>query len=89
MVLNFVRDENLGGYVSDVMEIDSDVIVRLVLSRLAPVVTLKETNGDWENFGQTPDTSDRYEITLHPTESMRVRIAVPVEVVSCEATFVV
>ena len=84
MVLNFVRDENLGGYVSDVMEIDSDVIVRLVLSRLAPVVTLKETDDGLVNFGQTPDTSDRYEITLHPTEPMRVRIATPVEVVACE-----
>ena len=87
--MSFVWDEALGGYVSDVMEIDSDVIVRLVLSRLAPVVTLKETDDGLVNFGQTPDTSDRYEITLHPTESMRVRIAVPVEVVSCEATFVV
>ena len=87
MVLSFVWDEALGGYVSDVMEIDSDVIVRLVLSRLAPVVTLKETDDGWANFGQTPDTSDRYEITLHPTEPMRVRIATPVAVIDCETIF--
>ena len=82
--LSFTWNEDANGWLSESFVIDSKVMVRIRLSELAPVVTLKQlADEDWANYGQTPDASDHYEITINPTHEMTLRLASPVRVKEC------
>lgn len=81
----FVFDDGANGYLSEPMEIESPIIVKMELVSRAPVVTLKqEEDGDWANYGQSPKQARCYEITICPKERMIVRLAVPVQVMNCQ-----
>lgn len=80
----FTFDEEANGYLSEEIEIEDTVIVRMDLESRAPVVTLKkETDGGWANYGQSPKDASRYEITIRPTGQMSIMLATPVRVLEC------
>lgn len=84
MIPIFTFDEGANGYLSELMEIENPVIVRIELASVAPVVTLKqEEDGGWANYGQSPKDARCYEITIKPKERMTIMIATPVEVLKC------
>lgn len=84
MIPIFTFDEGANGYLSEPMEIENPVIVRIELASVAPVVTLKqEEDGGWANYGQSPKDARCYEITIKPKERMTIMIATPVEVLKC------
>jgi len=84
MIPTFTFDEGANGWLSEPMEIEDPVVVRLELSNIAPVVTLKqEEDGGWANYGQSPKDARCYEITINPKERMTVRLATPVDVLKC------
>ena len=77
----FTFDEEANAWLSDDLDIDEPIRVRLELVSPAPVVTLKrEGDGGWATYGQSPKDARCYEITIHPTEPMTIKLAVPVEV---------
>lgn len=80
----FTFDEGANGYLSEPMEIEDAIIVKMELASRAPVVTLKqEEDGGWANYGQTPKDDRRYEITIRPKEKMTIMLATPVKVLKC------
>ena len=80
----FTFDEGANGYLSEPMEIENPILVKMELSSVAPVVTLKqEEDGGWANYGQTPKDARHYEITIRPKGKMAVRLATPVKVLKC------
>lgn len=80
----FTFDEGANGYLSESITIDGTTIVRMELASVAPVVTLKkEADGCWANYGQSPKDCRCYEIEIHPTERMTIRLATPVKVLKC------
>lgn len=84
IIPTFTFDEGANGYLSEAMEVESPLIVRIELAKVAPVVTLKqEEDGGWANYGQSPKDACCYEITIHPEERMSIRLATPVEVLRC------
>lgn len=84
MNLSFTWDAEANGWISEEFTINSEVVVHIALTELAPVVTLKQMDdGDWANYGQTPDESDQYHIAICPSHEMRLRLASPVRVKKC------
>lgn len=80
----FTFDGDANGWLCEPFDISGNCRVFIELTSRAPVVTLKEqSDGDWANCGQTPSVSDRYQINLHPTRPVTLRLAVPVEVTKC------
>lgn len=80
----FTFDEGANGYLSEPMEIEEPILVKMELASRAPVVTLKqEEDGGWANYGQTPKDDRRYEITIRPKEKMTIMLATPVKVLKC------
>ena len=80
----FAFDEEMNGYLSEQMEIEHPVVVRIELASAAPVVTLKqEEDGGWANYGQSPKDARSYEITIQPKGRMTIMLATPVEVLKC------
>lgn len=80
----FTFDEGANGYLSEPMEIEEPILVKMELASRAPVVTLKqEEDGGWANYGQTPKDDRRYEITIRPKGKMAIMLATPVKVLKC------
>ena len=80
----FTFDEGANGYLSEPMEIEDPILVKIELASVAPVVTLKqEEDGGWANYGQNPKDARRYEITVNPKGRMTVMLATPVKVLKC------
>ena len=80
----FTFDDEANGYISEPFTIQQRATVHIELEAMAPVLTLKqEDDGEFAVYGQTPDESDRYEITLTTSEDAVIKIATPVEVLKC------
>ena len=85
IIPTFTFDEGANGYLSEAMEVEDSVLVKIDLVSVAPVVTLKqEEDGGWANYGQSTKDARRYEITINPKERMNIRLATPVEVLKCQ-----
>lgn len=80
----FTFDAEANGYISQPFAIQSQASVHIELACMAPVLTLKqEADGEYAVYGQSPDESDRYKITITTSKDSLVRIATPVEVLKC------
>lgn len=80
----FTFDAEANGWLSEPFTIQEQATVHIELAAMAPVVTLKqEEDGEFANYGQTPDESDRYEIKLTTEEAATLMLAAPVEVLKC------
>lgn len=80
----FTFDDEANGYLSEPMEIEHSVLVKMELASVAPLVVLKqEDDGGWANYGQTLKDARSYEITIVPKERMAVRLATPANVLKC------
>lgn len=84
IIPNFIFDAEANGYISEPFTVDERATVRLELSSRAPVVTLKqEEDGEFAICGQSPKSSDSYEIDITSTHEITVCLATPVEVTKC------
>ena len=84
IVPEFTFDAEANGYLSDSFEIEERATVHIELASRAPVLTLMEdNNGEWANYGQTPEEHDRYEIEINTKDMAAIRLATPVEVTKC------
>ena len=80
----FTFDAEANGWLSEPFTIHEQATVHIELSAIAPVVTLKqEDDGEYANYGQTPDESDRYEIHLTTEDAATLKLAAPVEITKC------
>lgn len=80
----FTFDEGANGYLSEPMDIEGPMLVKIDLASVAPVVTLKqEEDGGWANYGQPQKDARSYEITIRPKGKMAVMLATPVKVLKC------
>ena len=87
--LTFTFDEEANGWLSEPFEVIEKVTIHIELSKPAPVVTLKqEADGEFAVYGQTPQESDNYDITLTTSENAIVKMAAPVEVTDCYTNYI-
>ncbi len=83
-VPEFTYDADANAYLSGPITIDEQAMAHVELASRAPVVVLKrEKDGGYANFGQTPKSSDRYEINITCKNENVIRLATPVEVTKC------
>lgn len=84
IVPEFTFDAEANGYLSEPFTIDEQCMAHIELASRAPVVVLKkETDGGYANFGQTPQSGDRFEINITCNKVNIIRLATPVEVTKC------
>lgn len=84
VIPEFVFDAEANGYLSDTIVIDRNITVMLELAARAPVVVLKqEPDGQYANYGQSPEQSDNYRFTVRANELTTIKLATPVEVRMC------
>ena len=80
----FTYNAEANAYLSEPFTIDHEVIVSMELASRAPVVTLKkEKDGEYANYGETPQRSNRYKINITPKNVQTLMLASPVEVTKC------
>lgn len=83
-VPRFSFDSDLNGYVSSQIVVEKPVTVHIELSRRAPVVLLRrELDGEFANYGQPAQRSDRYEIKVSVKRPQVLKLATPVPVKKC------
>lgn len=84
IVPQFTRDDEANAYISEDFIIDEHAMAHIELASRAPVVILKqEEDGGYANYGQTPESADRFEINITSKKEITVRLATPVEVTKC------
>lgn len=84
IVPEFIFDAEANAYMSEPFTIDEQCMAHIELASRAPVVVLKkETDGGYANFGQTPQSGDRFEINITCNKENIIRLATPVEVTKC------
>ena len=84
IVPRFTFDDEANGWLSEPFTMEEKATVHIELAAMAPVVTLKrEDDGEYANYGQTPEESDQYEIDLTSDSEVTLMLATPVEVRKC------
>lgn len=84
IVPQFTFDADVNGYLSESFEVPHRATARIELASLAPVVVQKmEEDGGFATYGQTPECSDNYELSLDVTSPAVLRLATPVDVRKC------
>ena len=84
IVPEFTFDAEANAYLSEPFTIDEQCMAHIELASRAPVVVLKQENdGGFANFGQTPNSGDRFEINISCNKENIIRLATPVEVTKC------
>lgn len=81
----FTFDAEANAYISEPVTVEEAAIVEIELAANAPVVILKmEDDGEYANYGQTPEPQhDAYKIKIVSKDSIRIKLATPVEVTRC------
>ena len=80
----FTYNAEANAYLSEPFTIEHEIIVSIELASRAPVVTLKkEDDGEYANYGETPQRSNRYKINITPKDVQTLMLASPVEVTKC------
>ena len=84
IVPEFVFDAEANAYISEPIAIKREAMAHVELASRAPVVVLKqETDGGYANYGQTPESGDRFKIDITCNKESILRLATPVEVTKC------
>lgn len=84
IVPSFTFDDEANAYLSEPVTIDEQAMAHIELASRAPVVVLRqETDGGYANYGQTPNSGDRFEINITCNKEIIIRLATPVEVQKC------
>ena len=84
IVPTFTFNAEANGYLSEPFTVDKQAVVHIELDSMAPVVTLKrEEDGEYANYGQTPNESDQYELTITSKEEITLILATPVGIRKC------
>lgn len=81
----FIFYAEANAYISEPVTVEDAAIVEIELAANAPVVTLKmKEDGEYANYGQTPEPQhDAYKIKIVSKDSIRIKLATPVEVTRC------
>ena len=84
IIPDFIFDEDINGYLTEPFTMDEQCAIHIELASKAPVVVLKqEGDGEFANYGQTPEESDRYKLDITSNDEVTLRLATPVEVTKC------
>lgn len=84
IVPQFTYDAEANAYLSEPVTIDEQAMAHIELASRSPVVVLRqETDGGYANYGQTPESGDRFEINITCNKENVIRLATPVEVTKC------
>ncbi len=81
---SFTFDDEANGYISEPFTVTEQAMAHIELASRAPVVVLKqEADGGYANYGQTPESCDRFEFDITSNKECMLRLATPVEVTKC------